>query len=229
MRQISKGPEPAPLADWKAENHGLVNYSYASLGAVHRQAIRASLVGEQRGLCAYTGRRIEDGSCHIEHLRPQSHCVNGEDLDFGNLVAAVPAPNTPTLPYGAHKKDNWPSLAEEPSFVSPLSEGCEGRFEFDLRGHVASAPGDAAASTTIDRLALDHPQLVELRKAAIDATLVAPRKGPASLDIADAEKRIQSLEMADQGADPLEPFSFVLKQALQRHINRIQKISGEMG
>ena len=108
MRQITKSAEPPELTSWKAANRADPNYCYASLTADHRQAIRDSLVAEQRGLCAYTGRRIDIGSCHIEHLRPQVHCGRGEDVDYRNLVAGVPAPNTPQLPYGAHNKRDWP-------------------------------------------------------------------------------------------------------------------------
>ena len=44
-----------------------------------------------RGLhmCAYTGRRIDADSCHIEHLRPQAHCGIGEDVHYRNVVAGV--------------------------------------------------------------------------------------------------------------------------------------------
>jgi len=225
MRQINKGAEPAVMTAWKATNRALPNYSYASLSAAHRDEIRTALVAEQRGLCAYTGRRIENSTCHIEHLRPQCHCRPGEDVDYRNLVAGVPAPNTPRLPYGAHKKDSWPTVPDEYLFVSPLSGGCNARFAFNLRGEVAPAQvGDTAASETIERLGLNDLALVQLRKAAIDATLQIRGRGPASIDVADARRRLRTLAQAEEQAGPLEPFSFVLVQALERQIQRIEKI-----
>lgn len=225
MRQINKGAEPGVMTAWKAANRALPNYCYAFLSAAHRDEIRTALVAEQRGLCAYTGRRIEISTCHIEHLRPQCHCGPGQDVDYRNLVAGVPAPNTPRLPYGAHKKDSWPPIPDEYLFVSPLSGGCGSRFAFNLKGEIAPAQaGDAAASETIERLALNDTSLVQLRKAVIDATLQIRGKGPASIDVGNARRRLRALEQAEEQAGPLEPFSFVLVQALERQIQRIEKI-----
>jgi uncharacterized protein (TIGR02646 family) len=230
MRQINKGVEPTNLTQWKAQNCGLPNYCYASLTADHRLTIRTALVAEQGGLCAYTGRRIDVGSCHIEHLRPQMHCAHGEDVGYRNLVAGVPAPNTPQLPYGAHKKADWPTVADEHLFVSPLSNGCAARFSFRLNGEVSAANlADTAAVQTIARLGLNAPALVQLRKAAIEATLQIRGRGPASIGIAVARRRLRDLEQAEQQAGPLEPYSFVLVQALERQIQRIEKIREARG
>ena len=225
MRHITKGAEPPELTQWKAQNRALPNYCYASLSAAHRLAIRAALVKEQGGLCAYTGRRIDEDSCHIEHLRPQAHCGLGEDIDYRNVVAGVPAPNTPQLPYGAHRKADWPTVADEHLFVSPLSADCASRFSFRLNGQVEAAnAGDVAAIQTIARLGLNVQALVDLRKAAIDATLQIRGRGLASLGIADARRRLRDLVQAEQQTGSLEPYSFVLAQALERHIRRIEKI-----
>jgi uncharacterized protein (TIGR02646 family) len=225
MRQIIKNAEPTVLIAWKAANRSLPTYCYGSLSAAHRQALRTALVAEQRGLCAYTGRRIDIDSSHIEHLRPQTHCATGEDVDYRNLVASVPAPNTPQLPYGAHKKDHWPSIADEHLFVSPLSGGCDVRFLFKLNGAVEAANShDAAATETIGRLGLNADALVQLRKAAIGATLQIRGKGPSSIGIADARRRLRDLKLAEQQTGILEPYSFVLVQALAKHIDRIEKI-----
>lgn len=230
MRQITKGLEPVALTAWKAQNRALPNYSYASLTTAHRLTIRTALVTEQRGLCAYTGRRISVDGCHIEHLRPQAHCGPGDDVDYRNLVAAVPAPNTPQLPYGAHKKADWPPVADEPQFVSPLSRGCAARFSFRLNGEVNAAnAGDAATVETIARLGLNAQELVQLRKAAIDATLAIRGRGPASIGIADARRRLRDLAQAEAQAGTLEPYSFVLVQALERQIRRIEKIREAKG
>lgn len=230
MRQINKGAEPVELTSWKAQNRALPNYCYASLAAEHRLAVRTALVTEQRGLCAYTGRRINVENCHIEHLRPQAHCGIGEDIDYRNLVAGVPAPNAPQLPYGAHKKADWPNLADEHLFVSPLSAGCNDRFSFRLNGEVqAGNTADNAAFETIARLGLDNRVLVQLRKAAIESTLQIRGRGPASIGIADARRRLRILEQAEQQAGTLEPYSFVLVQALKKHIRRIEKIRNARG
>jgi uncharacterized protein (TIGR02646 family) len=230
MRQINKSAEPAELTQWKAQNRALPNYCYSSLQADHRLAIRTALVNEQRGLCAYTGRRIDVAGCHIEHLRPQAHCGQGEDVDYRNLVAGVPAPNTPRLPYGAHQKGAWPTIADEHLFVSPLSGGCAARFSFRLNGEIEAANVvDAAAVETIARLGLNAAALVQLRKAAIEATLQIRGRGPASIGIADARRRLRDLEQAERQVGTLEPYSFVLVQALERQIRRVEKIREARG
>jgi uncharacterized protein (TIGR02646 family) len=230
MRQINKGAEPAELTQWKARNRSLPNYCYASLTAVHRLTLRTALVAEQRGLCAYTGRRIDVDTCHVEHLRPQAHCGRGEDVDYRNLVAGVPAPNAPKLQYGAHPKGAWPKVADEHLFISPLSVGCAARFSFRLNGEVEPAnTADAAAAETIGRLGLNAQPLVQLRKAAIEATLQIRGRGPASIGVAVARRRLYDLERAEQQVGTLEPYSFVLVQALERQIQRIEKIRENRG
>jgi uncharacterized protein (TIGR02646 family) len=190
-----------------------------------RGEIRQALVAEQGGLCAYTGRRINETSCHIEHPKPQTHCMNGEDASFANMLACVPAPNAPGLPYGAHKKGSWPDATEEALFVSPLRPGCEERFSYTLNGEIsASSLTDDAATKTMDRLGLDHALMKQFRKAAMDATLEVRGRGRASLDLHRARARLYGLRAAERNHGPLEPFCFVLKQALQRHIARVEAI-----
>jgi len=185
-------------------------------------------VAEQGHLCAYTGRIIETETCHIEHLKPQAHCEALEDVTYRNLVAAVPQPNTPKLPYGAHLKDNWPSDADAALFVSPLQNGCAARFSFSFSGKIQPTnPADAAASETIKRLGLEHDVLVGFRREAIKRTLQAPGKGPASLNAKAARQRLQGLQQQELDAPALEQFSFALINALEKHIERIQKISAK--
>ncbi|HZG43908.1 MAG TPA: hypothetical protein VEY93_13155 [Longimicrobium sp.] len=231
MRTITKA-EPRELSEWRARNQGGPTFSYDQMRLDHEvvDAVLAALHREQGGLDAYTGQRIYLGrrdpatghrsgdTFHIEHLLPQKHCTRGEDVAYHNMVACLPAPNTPRLPYGAHEKDEWPSRAELPDFVSPLSARCEERFKFKLNGTVGPAsPTDRAVQVTIEKLALNRSStLVRFRKEAIDRTL---QHG--ALSIAQAQKRLAVLASA---TGVLEPFSFVLRQALEKHIGRIRAI-----
>lgn len=225
MRQTQKNSEPQSLTQFRAAYQSDPNFGYGLIDAGLRGEIRRALVIEQRGLCAYTGRRIDEHSCHIEHLQPQVHCRNGEDVLYSNMVACVPAPNAPRLPYGAHRKGSWPDPTQETLFVSPLHSACETRFTFTIGGRISPATqNDNAARETIMRLGLDDNQLAELRKAAIDATLGIHGRGPASLDLGNARRRLAGLTRAETNSDTLEPFCFVLKQALERHIRRLEAI-----
>jgi hypothetical protein len=141
------------------------------------------------------------------------------------MLACVPAPNAPGLPYGAHKKGAWPDATQESQFVSPLQSGSGARFSFSLLGKISPTnPEDVAAAETIRRLGLDHELLTQLRKAAIDGTLGTQGKGPLSLHMGRIRRRIASLSAAEEAGGTLEPFSFVLQQALDKHIRRLEVI-----
>ncbi len=121
------------------------------------------------------------------------------------------------MPFGAIRKANWPSPADRHLFVSPRSEGCESRFFFSIRGKISVAEDDEAARETVKRLGLDHEKLERFRKEAIDATL-------GTLDIPQARRRLATLERAEESGGHLKPFCFVLKQALHKHIRRLESI-----
>jgi diphthamide synthase subunit DPH2 len=98
------------------------------------------------------------------------------------------------------------------------------RFVFSLSGRIAAASdADVAAKETIRRLALDHRALTQYRKEAIDATLRKHRRGRL-LDKKSAQRRLAKLEQTEAGSGRLEPFCFVLKQALLKHIQRLEAI-----
>lgn len=228
MRQIRKQAPPAELTQWIAANQGGLNCNYSAVDGELRRVIREKLVSEQGGLCAYTGRKIDAEACHIEHLKPQAYCQNLEDVTYRNLVAAVPQPNTPRLPYGAHLKDNWPSDAEVDQFVSPLRDGCSARFSFNFKGEIEPKnPNDDAAAVTIKRLGLNHSILVGFRREAIRRTVQVPGKNLGMLDAKSARRRLQGLQQRELGALDLEQFSFALISGLEKHIERIQKISAK--
>jgi uncharacterized protein (TIGR02646 family) len=223
MRKISKLAPPVELTHWIAENRTGPNCNYGAVGSELRRIIREALVYEQGGLCAYTGREIDVDTCHIEHLKPQAHCGELEDVTYSNLVAAVPKPNTARLPYGAHLKDNWPSDAEAGLFVSPLSAGCSARFSFNFKGEISPRnPVDSAAAETIERLGLDHRVLTAFRRAAIKGTIQARGN---LMDGKSARRRLVGLQQQEQASRDLEQFSFVLIDALEKHIARLQKLS----
>lgn len=85
MRHIQKKNEPQSLTQWRAAYQNDPNFGYLLIEASLRGEIRQALVAEQGGLCAYTGRRINETSCHIEHPKPQAHCLHGEDVSFANM------------------------------------------------------------------------------------------------------------------------------------------------
>ena len=88
MRYIPKSAEPAALRDWRGRSVG--GATYDRMPGDVRMAILDSLLNEQGGLCAYTGRRIVRHSSHIEHLLPQAHCTLGADISYGTYILSKP-------------------------------------------------------------------------------------------------------------------------------------------
>jgi len=233
MRKIEKRPEPAELSRWRAANQADaagagINFGYDALRQASAVTARLldSLLAEQGGLCAYTGRRIDHGSAHVEHLIPQAHCARGEDVAYHNMVACWPQPNGPHGEFGAHVKGSWPNRQQTALFVSPLSNGCEARFAFNQRGEVkAATPGDRAAKETIKRLSLDHKLLTALRAREIESVLGAQR----NLRLKLARVRLRQIQEAEAALNTgssvvLDPYCFALKQALARFIKAAERI-----
>lgn len=233
MRKIEKRVQPEELTQWRAANQadpggGGINYGYAALRQAPAVVDRLvdSLLAEQGGLCAYTGRRIGHDSAHVEHVVAQAHCARGQDVAYDNMVACWPKPNSQRGQYGAHPKEDWPAPGQEAQFVSPLSNGCEARFIFNQRGEIKPAdPADQAAAKTIGKLKLDHKLLTALRRSEIESVLGTMR----GLSLKEARQRLRGIEAAEatltNGADvQLDPYCFALKQALSRYIKAGERI-----
>lgn len=223
MRWIRKLPEPHALTQWRARYSSDINFGYDLLRGSQDtiRTVTGALLREQGWLCAYTGRRIDTDTCHIEHLKAQTHCLPEETVAYSNMVACYPSPNRKQkTPYGAEEKGSWPHPSEQHLFVSPLDQACEERFTFNLRGEIREqTENDQAAKTTIEKIGLDHRELVARRKAAIQGTLGRSN----SLSLKDARRRLNSLRSHQEGQR--EPFCFVLVQALRKHIVRLESIA----
>ncbi|MGY4636158.1 retron system putative HNH endonuclease [Pseudomonas sp. TE24901] len=219
MRKIVKTHPPQELNSWREENR-VGNRKYRDLlGTEAHRTLKSKLLQEQGGLCAYTGRAIDNHSSHVEHLKPQCQCAEWEDVEYRNVVACFPADGGDVSHgYGAPVKANW---WDEQRFVSPLSEDCERRFRFAWSGHVHPNPEEnECAKETIKALGLDADSLRLLRKARVDGFFgFGPRTRARPLSIADARIALENIESRD-GNGRLREFCFVLKQLLPKYIER---------
>lgn len=210
MKFINKGGQPEELIRWKATNAASPQNLVYGGGDFPSEAVRKSLLAEQFHLCAYTMRQLKTAadcesqgkdtraSCHIEHLFPQCRKVQGEDIDYQNMVACYPPSQSKiACDFGAQVKADF-----DPSggrFVSPLSPAAEGHFKFDERGGIAGLTTDGVA--TIKVLKLDHKTLVHDRAAVIKGYLEpkgkkvsaqAARRIAQEILKADAHKRLSA-------------------------------------
>lgn len=220
MKRIAKTHAPQEIREWRDANRE-TNHTYGDLsGTPAHRALKNKLLDEQGWLCAYTGRSIDNGSSHVEHIKPQCQCAEWEDVEYRNVVACFPADGGDVSHgYGAPVKANW---WDDRLFVSPLSADCERRFRFVWSGRVHPNPeDDQPAITTIDALKLDAVSLRKLRKARIDGFFgFGPRSGARPLSIAEAKLALARIDNRD-GDGRLQEFVFVLKQLLPKYIAQV--------
>ena len=236
MKKIKKGPVPASLIQWKTNNATVPQNLFYGEGNFPHEDLLVKLLNEQGQICAYTLKRLDIKSAHIEHLKPQTLCKSEddareiagyprhrEDVAWLNLVACFPEPNPAAPPsYGAVKKDNW---WHSVNFVSPLTTGCESRFDFDVEGGIApKMPADIPAATTITKIGLDDEKLCELRKCAYISAGIHRRSLKPITSLTQVERLIAkwSAKNAETGAFPefCVPLIQVAKQYAQFLRNR---------
>jgi uncharacterized protein (TIGR02646 family) len=188
--------------------------------------VKRQMLAEQGYLCAYTMQRIETpDDCHIEHIVPrnQPNQPRHMDVDYNNLLACVPS-NTPghrplvnNLPYGAPKKGG--THVDGANFVSPLRVDVESRFQYSVDGSVAHLPDDVSARSTVEILRLDHEQLKDLRRAAIDER-VFPAE--VTLSVQEAE-HLSRAALTPDLAGRLPEFCLAISQVAHWYAARMQE------
>jgi uncharacterized protein (TIGR02646 family) len=181
--------------------------------------VQDALLSEQGFICAYTGIRIDKDKSHIEHLKPRSHDWNGDtDVRYDNMVACYPKEGG--CPFGAMHKGSWPSPAEWEDFITPLEDRCAHCFRYGTNGSVRAVGDLDAAKKTIDKLNLDHPELQNLRRDAIEGVLESfDQTNPQALRAA-IRKRMEQLRRSMRRESPnrLAPFVFALVDALETYL-----------
>lgn len=225
MKYIQKAGCPHTFSRWCAAVAGTNQADYREVPAGEKQALLACLVAEQGALCAYTMRRIDDDSAHVEHIKPQSRCradQAGSDLNYTNLVSCFPRDGMQTkYRYGAQKKDSWWEN-DGADFVSPLHPACERRFRFSLDGSIAAVGNHVAAVTTIDVLALDHRSLTEDRKRVMEEFIYGPQ-GNDPLSRSNAQRARQTI-CDRNGHGRFYEFCIAIRDALEEHMTALRKL-----
>lgn len=170
MRFIAKGAEPELLREFKEmANPPDWEPSYDALPKFRKDAIKRSLIEEQKGLCCYCERTIDETDSHIEHFKPQ-HGYAEYALDYGNMHCSCMSEQKKGEPLhcGMAKKDWY----DDDLLISPLDPNCESHFVYHGDGRISPASQeDAAAAATIGHLRLDDGELTAERKAVIEVFL----------------------------------------------------------
>ena len=216
MKRVTKSHPPSEFQDWLRDNANL-DCSYAALqGKEAHRALKRHLLKEQGYLCPYTGRAISNQTSHVEHIKPQSRCTNGEDVEYRNMLACFPADGGDTsYGYGAPVKGSrW----NQGKFINPCQQDCERRFVFTWNGKIKpTAEGDSSAHYTISTIRLDHSALQSMRHSAIKGFFGFGRRVK-PLSIEKAKLLLPKIDKLAASSGELRPFCFVLKQLLPKYI-----------
>ena len=197
MRGATKGHEPPELSDWKELQRGAgIEPRFVDLQRPERGATERRLFAEQTGQCVYCGRRIsldEKQRYHIEHFRPQSKYPNRQ-LDYANLFLSCGprAEQGYRFTCGNYKAD-W---FDEHCHISPVPDSCVDHFRFRLSSRIAG-DGSPEADKMIEKLNLNHRELVADRQALIEALEQEVSSGNPPAGLRDA-----FLAVDRQGARP---------------------------
>lgn len=165
MKLIIKGVEPP---EW-TEYRNTPGTDYQSM-----KCLRESLYIEQGGICAYCSRRLFDEfsggvtTNKIEHLKARSTCTRDERMQYSNMVLCCS---------GISGKDASPEnthcdthRGNDVLSVSPLNKACIDSISYSRSGQISSSNPiwDKDINVTLN---LNHPILVDNRKAAIKAVI----------------------------------------------------------
>lgn len=226
MKHIIKTPPPREYADWCKQVKGKENEDYRRVHSNERKPLKLSLIREQGALCAYTLKRIDLTTCHVEHIKPETVCraeKRGSDLDYGNMVACFPKDDLiKPYRYGAKQKDDWWE-EDGKQFLSPLTPRCESLLSFDIKGKIIAVNGDADAKKTIEVLKLDHATLVEERRRSI-REFIYGKDGATQLSEAKARRAISEIIKRNKNGNFYE-FCVPIQCALREHIRTLEKIA----
>ncbi len=167
MKYVIKQQEPSSLANLKI-SHPNITYTY--LGAYYptiKSEVKRALIQEQGYICCYCEGRISTNDSHIEHFHPKSD-PSIDSLDFSNLLCSCLKDKVAGDPlHCGHLKDNW---FDSILLISPFDPSCETKFRYKPDGLISPAdPNDQAAKKTIDKLGLNIPKLIAMRKQAIES------------------------------------------------------------
>lgn len=193
MTAITKGNEPACLTQHRAAEHSFY-HNYQG-----KDALRAALVAEQRGLCCYCMSRIvaDSQKMKIEHWQSQSDPATQHlQLTFGNLLGACKGGEggSPDQQHCDTLKGNQ-SLMWNPATVA---HAIEARIRYQNNGEIRS--NDPQFDSELDIvIGLNISILTNRRQGALEAVLKwwqikKPNKAQVRSQIAKYDNGVGTLE-----------------------------------
>lgn len=209
MRRITKGPEPQGLRSYRQATASLPTYR----DLPDREALRETLIQEQRGLCCYCMGRVQQKTASIEHWKPRS--VYPEDeLSWWNLFAVCPGGA------GTGKVNEHCDKRKAATEISmyPADPAIEQKVGFSATGEVVSQYSDLDVQRQIDEvLGLNIERLKSNRNSVLKSLKEAcQREAAGQWTRSFIEKKIARLESGDE----LVPYASFLVWWLRKALRR---------
>lgn len=222
IRCIALRRSTGQLLDY--DDIGLVDVENKMLSVVSE--IRKARILDQGGICAYTMMRIDEDSCHNEHLIPRSMSKTTgqleQTLDYKNIVACYPKhEKNGSCGFGATARGTK-DLA-----LTPLDSNCEDRIRYDRTSGKALAtnPQDTQVSKLLDEvLLLNHEALIARRLKAINEAGVGKNSSP-SKQLSEKKARMLAKDIIEhKKGKNLAPYCIAIAHAAIAHADLIAKI-----
>jgi uncharacterized protein (TIGR02646 family) len=210
MRNIQKSHEPRSLTEHRC------NTSSDYDNFADKDALRASLVAEQKGICCYCTQRIHPdlSSMKIEHWQCQERYPDRQ-LEYKNLLAACKGGEgqKPAQQHCDTKKGNA-DLSFNPA---DFNHDVESKIKFLGNGEIKSINPHFDREIN-ENLNLNQRTLVNNRKSILDA--FHQKFMNTNPSIVDLQKELAKWN-GDSGQN-LEPFCQVVIYYLRKKISRVQ-------
>lgn len=117
--RFDKSKEPTHLRAWIRKHEPVAARSWEELPTKVKDAMRARLHRDQRGLCCYCYARIKDDhTSHVEHVSPQS---NDNRFDWDNLALACDGGNLRNNPAHCDHAKGQTALDTVHPYKAPVS------------------------------------------------------------------------------------------------------------
>jgi len=213
MKYIPKDSsrEPESMRRWKQLAVNDPNYDYEYLPSKERKDLLDALIEEQGYICCYCGMEISDETSHVEHLTPQSSDPD-LSLEYTNLLAScgISEKYRPKYYSVLHCKEHCGQKRKDSNLsIKPIDSDCETKFRYTGVGEIL--PKD---DLSVKNLNLNYTELINLRKAAIEAAKSLLEEDFSNDEI---DLFVKSFEKRDHDGK-FQPFCFVITYFLKNYI-----------
>jgi uncharacterized protein (TIGR02646 family) len=209
--RFDKSKEPAELRVWIRKSEPLSGRIWEELPTAVKDAIRARLHRDQRGLCCYCYARVtDDHISHVEHVAPQN---SDNRFDWDNLALACDGGNQGKNPAHCDHAKGQTSLDTVHPYKAPLS-----RF-VTLRDKGRLSVVEAARRDVEQVLNLNARHLQRQRESVREALIAMLQRRKRPDESWRPQDIAQALNMLRSRGEPID-YQPLIEDWLERRLRR---------